>query len=87
MTQETIKKLHELEKIQNKFNHFYNTLVKERQLASIEFVLTDKQIDKYSHFVGGDYNLNIIDEGDFIESVLTLAKERLLQIDNEIAKL
>lgn len=79
MDKETIDKLHDLEKKQDKWKQFVEVLEETHKLGAC----------KYCHVFDNSFTGVIIDYDDkeFIEHVLTCAKARLLQIDKEIEQL
>lgn len=92
MTKETIERLHYLEEKQREWGKFINVLREKRMLAAYELnrgvPCGACSIDDY--FSNDPYMLAPIssaDEEEFIDHVLTCAKERLLQIKKEIEQL
>lgn len=83
MDKETIEKLHELEKKQDKWEQFIRVLEETHKLGACKYYRPEDMFDNTIIGVIVDYD----DDKEFIEHVLTCAKARLLQIDKEIEQL
>lgn len=86
MDKETIDKLHDLEKKQDKWEQFVEVLEETHKLGACKFYCPQDPQDMFDNSFTGvivDYD----DDKEFIEHVLTCAKARLLQIDKEIEQL